>query len=233
MDKLPLKIAGEITLSESPGTSLKKWREIFGVTQTELADHLGVTSSTISDYESNRRESPGTGIIQRFVKAIIEIDKQKGGWTVKRLSRDDDVEEPYELLSLTGSMSSKEFVEDIIDGEVVVGEEKLDKSKIYGCTLIDSLRAIVELPCDRFINIYGSTTERALIFQNVSMGRSPLVAVRVTELKPSLIVLHNVSEVDKVGKKIAKAEGVPLVKTILPMSKIKERISEFSPEDIQ
>jgi len=229
MEKLPLKIAGEITLSENPGASLKKWREIFDVTQTELADHLGVTSSTISDYESNRRASPGTNIIQRFVEAIIEIDRERGGWTVKKLSKDEEMEEPFEILSLTGSMDSKEFVEEVIDGEVVLGEEKLEESKIYGCTLIDSLRAIVELPCDQFINIYGSTTERALVFQNVSMGRSPLVAVRVTELKPSMIVLHNVNEVDKIGKKIAKAEGVPLVKTILPIDQIKERVEEFSP----
>ncbi len=231
MDKLPLKIAGEITLSENPGASLKKWREIFDVTQTDLADHLGVTSSTISDYESNRRKSPGTNIIQRFVEAIIEIDEKRGGWTVKKLKEDEELEEPYEILSLSGSMSSKEFIEDIIDGEIVLGEDKLEESTIYGCTFIDSLRAILELPCDRFINIYGSTTERALIFQNVSMGRSPLVAVRVTELKPSIIVLHNVQEVDKIGRKIAKAEGVPLVKTILPVDEIRERLSDYTPSD--
>lgn len=224
MEKLPLKIAGEITLSENPGASLKKWREIFDITQTDLAEHLGVTSSTISDYEANRRKSPGTNIIQRFVKALVDIDKERGGWTVKRLSENDEKEEPFELMGLTTPMKSKDFVKDIIDGEIITGEDKLEESKIYGCTFIDSLRAIVELPCNEFINIYGPTTERALIFMNVSMGRSPLVAVRVTELKPSLIVLHNIKEVDKVAVKISEVEGVPLVRTILPIDEIKSRI---------
>lgn len=227
MEKLPLKIAGEITLSKNPGASLKKWREIFDITQTELADQLGVTSSTVSDYESNRRESPGINVIQRFVNALMTIDKEKGGWTVKRLEGDEEVEKPYSILNLPTPMDSKEFAEEILDGEVLTNKEKLGNSKIYGCTFIDSLRAIVELPCNEFINIYGSTTERALLFTNVSIGRSPLVAVRVTELKPSMIVLHNLKDVDKIAMKISKVEEVPLVRTILPIEEIKERISSL------
>lgn len=227
MEKLPLKIAGEITLSKNPGASLKKWREIFDITQTELADHLDVTPSTISDYESNRRESPGINIIQRFVNALVEIDEEKGGWTVKRLKGDEEAEKPYKIMDLSKSLNSKEFAEEILDGEILTNEDKLENSKIYGCTFIDSLRAVVELPCSEFINIYGSTTERALLFTNVSMGRSPLVAVRVTELKPSLIVLHNLKDVDKVAMKISEVEEVPLVRTILPIEEIKERMNSI------
>ncbi len=227
MEKLPLKIAGEITLSQNPGASLKKWREIFDVTQTELADHLDVTSSTISDYESNRRKSPGINVIQRFIEALIEIDEEKGGWTIKRLKDGEEADKPYEMASLPSPMNSKEFVDEILDGEILTKEDKLEESKIYGTTFIDSLRAIVELPCDEFINIYGSTTERALLFTNVSMGRSPMVAVRVTELKPSLIVLHNIKDVDKIAMKISKVEDVPLVKTILPIEEIKDRVNSF------
>lgn len=226
MDKLSLKIAGEITLSEKPGASLKKWREIFGVTQTELADQLGVTSSTISDYEANRRKSPGTHIIRRFIKNLIEIDKEKGGWTIKKLREKGEQEEPFEIVDFATPMSSKKFVEEILDGEILTNKEKLEESKIYGCTFVDSIKAILELPCDEFINIYGSTTERALIFTHISMGRSPLVAVRVTDLKPSLLVLHNVQEVDGLALKISKVEGVPLAKTIIPIEEIKNKIKE-------
>ena len=59
MEQLAVTIAGEITLSKDPGGSMKKWREIFGISQTELADYLKVSSSTISDYEGGRRKSPG------------------------------------------------------------------------------------------------------------------------------------------------------------------------------
>ena len=59
MNKVKLEIAGEIALSEDPGATMKKWREIFTITQVELAKYLQITVSTISDYESNRRKSPG------------------------------------------------------------------------------------------------------------------------------------------------------------------------------
>ena len=59
-EELSRRIAGEITLSNDPGATLRKWRTDFDVSQTELADQLGVSSSVVSDYESGRRESPGS-----------------------------------------------------------------------------------------------------------------------------------------------------------------------------
>ena len=53
--ELAEKIAGEITLSEDPGATLRKWRTDFSVSQTDLAAELDVSSSVISDYESGRR----------------------------------------------------------------------------------------------------------------------------------------------------------------------------------
>ena len=64
MDETPTilakNIAGEVTLSINPNETLKKWREIFGLTQIEVAKQLGVSPSVISDYEAGRRKSPGT-----------------------------------------------------------------------------------------------------------------------------------------------------------------------------
>src|SRR5271169_6692998 len=87
MDELREKIAGEITLSDSPGSAMKKWREFFGITQMELATQIKVSTSTISDYESNRRMSPGVGVIKRFVDALFLIDKEGGGSVARSLSR--------------------------------------------------------------------------------------------------------------------------------------------------
>lgn len=78
MDELREKIAGEITLAESPGSAMKKWREFFGVTQVELAKQIKVSTSTISDYESNRRLSPGVGVIKRFVEAHLHHRRAEG-----------------------------------------------------------------------------------------------------------------------------------------------------------
>jgi putative transcriptional regulator len=222
MDELNLKIAGEITLSQNPGSSLKKWREIFGITQTELAKYLKVTPSTISDYEGNRRKSPGIQIIKRFVDAICEIDNQKGGWTVKKLKMPEKTE-IYQLVDFEASLPAIEFVKKI-EGKIITNEEVLKTKKLFGYTVVDSLRAILELPADEFIKIYGTTTERALIFTNVSMGRSPMVAIKVTNLKPSIVVLHNLSEVDKLAVKISEIEKIPIVTTVLPIEEIKKRV---------
>ena len=81
------RMAGEIALAESPGNVMRKWRELFGITQSELAAHIKVSASTISDYESNRRMSPGVGVIKRFVDALFQIDKERGGTVIGGLSR--------------------------------------------------------------------------------------------------------------------------------------------------
>src|SRR3989339_1398 len=88
MDKLAVTMAGEITLSRDPGGSMKKWREIFGISQTELAAHLKISSSTISDYEGGRRKSPGIGVIQRLVQGLLDMDGNRGGKVLKQLRKD-------------------------------------------------------------------------------------------------------------------------------------------------
>jgi putative transcriptional regulator len=222
MDELSLRIAGEITLSKSPGSSLKKWREIFGITQTELANYLKVTPSTISDYEGNRRKSPGIAVIKRFVDAICELDNRKGGLIAKKFQPSQKTE-IYELFDFEGSQLATDIVKKI-EGRIVTNEDLLKSKKIFGYTLVDSLRAILELHAEEFIKIYGTTTERALIFTNVSMGRSPMVAIKVTKLKPAMVVMHNLADVDRVAIKISEVEKIPLITTALSIDEIKKRL---------
>jgi len=42
MEKFAVKIAGEISLSDTPGKTMKKWREIFEITQADLGKHLTI-----------------------------------------------------------------------------------------------------------------------------------------------------------------------------------------------
>ncbi|UCF50783.1 MAG: helix-turn-helix domain-containing protein, partial [Thermoplasmatales archaeon] len=73
------KIAGEITLSPKPGQTIRKWRSIFGISQTDLASYLNLSPSVISDYESGRRKSPGIQTIKKIIEAFIDIDENHGG----------------------------------------------------------------------------------------------------------------------------------------------------------
>jgi len=213
------KICGEIVLSENSGETMKKWRHIFSVTQTELAKKLDISPSVISDYEANRR-NPGVSFLRRFVKALIDIDKEKGG---KILSKFVDILDlppaVIDIVEYSRSVEIDEFCK-VIDG-VRLNEFERD---VNGHTIIDSLGAIMRFSSYDFYRLFGLTTERALIFTKVTSGRSPMVAVRVSSLKPSTVVLHGVSKVDEIALKIANVEKIPLIKTDLEVSQIVENL---------
>ncbi len=231
MDKLSSIMAGEICLSKDPGGSMKKWREIFGVSQTELADHLKVSSSTISDYEGGRRESPGIGIVKRLVSALILIDEKRGGKVKKQLEKDfKPAKEIFGISEFFASVKGTVFLKKI-DGKIVANSSKLKETVIYGYTLIDSIKVILDIPVHEYMLLYGKTPERALIFQSVENGRSPMIAVKIgrfsTDMKPSIIVLHGVKNVDPIAIKIAESEKIPLVTSNKPIEAIKESLKEF------
>jgi putative transcriptional regulator len=231
MDKLSSIMAGEICLSKDPGGSMKKWREIFGVSQTELADYLKVSSSTISDYEGGRRESPGIGIVRRLVNALILIDEKRGGKVKKQLEKDfKPSKEIFGVHEFYASVKGTVFTKKI-DGKVVANPSRLKETSIYGYTLIDSLKVILDIPVHEYMQLYGKTPERALIFQSVENGRSPMIAVKIgrfsTDMKPSIIVLHGTKKVDSLAIKIAESEKIPLVTSSKPVNEIVDALKEF------
>jgi putative transcriptional regulator len=207
------RIAGEIVLSDNPGKTIQKWRNIFRVPQRKLAEEMGVMPSVISDYESGRRKSPGIKIIKKIVQTLIEIDERSGGNIIKYFSHF-----PSETVLSDAVIDLKEFVKPIpiaefcsaIKAEIVVRNDLSDRD-IYGYTIIDSLKAIVDLPPLEFVKLYGLTTERALIFTEIKRGRSPMVAIKVTNLRPGLVVYHGkVEKIDELAIRIAETEGIPV-----------------------
>jgi len=227
MEELKVKIAGEIALSSDVGSTLKKWREVFGISQTELSAHLGISSSTVSDYESNRRKSPGIGVIKRFVDALFELDAKRGGELVKRMKEAErQPQEFFEAYNFTKSIVVKDLAK-ALDAKVVACEEKIGTASVFGCTVLDSLKVILELPYDSFIKVYSTTSQRALLFTRVETGRSPLVAVRIAPIKPTAIILHDIEAVDKLAIKIAESEGIPLLTTRMPLDDIRKKLGEL------
>lgn len=82
--------------------------------------------------------------------------------------------------------------------------------------------------------LYGKTPNRALIFNHVENGRSPLIAVKVgrfsTDMKPSMIILHgdfSKKVVDPIAIKIAESEKIPLITTNLSIEDIIKKLSAF------
>ena len=234
MEKLPATIAGEICLSKDPGGSMKKWREIFGVTQTELADYLKISSSTLSDYEGGRRKSPGIGVIKRLVSTLIDMDKNRGGKIAKQLEKDfhpkEDIFDTHEFYA---AIKGTDFMKKI-GAECVANPSRLKETNIYGYTLIDSLKVILEVPVHEYMQLYGKTPERALLFRFVENGRSPLIAVKIgrfsTDMKPAMVVLHgnlSAKNIDPIAIKIAESEKIPLLVTKKPIEDIAAELAKY------
>ena len=230
-----MTIAGEITLSTDPGGSMKKWREIFAIHQTELAKYLKVSSSTISDYEGGRRRNPGIVVVSRLVAALIDLDNSRGGKVVKQLEKDfkQDEVKAFEGHEFASGIKAADMIKKI-EGTVICLPHRLKDEQIFGYTIIDSLKVILEVPVHEYMMLYGKTPNRALIFKHVENGRSPLIAVKVgrfsTDMRPSIIILHGdftKKDVDPIAIKIAESEKIPLITTAMPMDEIVKTLSDF------
>ena len=204
-------VIGEIVLSENSDTVIKKWRNIFKISQKSLAKELGITPSVISDYESGRRRSPGIKMVNRYVNALLKIDGLRGGGVIRSFSKETSQftvsSAIIDIKEFPSPMPINEFCRMTNSSLIVKGG--MDK-EIYGYTIIDSLKAITELPFTELVKMYGITTQRALIFTKTSTGKTPMVAIKLTNLHPGLVILHGLQEVNEVAKRIAEVENIPL-----------------------
>ncbi len=219
------KIAGEIVLSKKPGATMRKWREIFGISQQELAKFLGINSSVISDYESGRRKSPGVLMVNRFVNALIAIDESRGGETIKRFIPTYGEDAIIDIFDFPYSVSVTDFMKKI-DAKVLNPEVEYRRA-IYGYTILDSLKAILSFNSYDYFKVYGWSVDRALFFKKVKYGRSPMVAIRAHPLKPTAVIYINPEKVDELAIKLASLEGIPIAETFIEISEIKEKIREL------
>lgn len=214
-ENLSKRIAGEIVLSSDAGKIIQKWRNIFKIPQRRLADEMKIMPSVISDYENGRRKSPGIRVIKKIVEAMIRLDEKTGGKIIKEFSEYPtkavlsdaiiDIRE-FNVPMTVGSFCKK------INAKLVVRPD-LENNKLYGYTIIDSLKAIVDLPPLEMVKLYGYSSERALIFTKARSGRSSMVALKVTNLRPGLVVLQNSKEIDDLAKRIAETESIPIAST--------------------
>ncbi len=218
VDEFKQKIAGEITLSPDPGKTIRKWREEFGLSQHQLAEAMGVSHSVVSDYESGRRKSPGVNVIRKMVDAFIELDIQNGSTVISRYNPEYKLDCIISMDEFAGGVSFDTFLE-AIEGKNLNPDKVMAKS-IFGYTVVDSIKAILSLGSDDYLKIYGSNTERALMFTNVHYGRSPMIAVRAHPLTPAMVIYIQPEKVDPLAIKLARLEGIPLVTTELSVDEI-------------
>ncbi|MEM3404024.1 MAG: helix-turn-helix domain-containing protein [Nitrososphaeria archaeon] len=211
-DEILKRIVGDVVLSDNVGLALRSWREKLNVKQVELAKHLGISPAVLSDYESGRRSSPGTTFVKKYVKSLVDID-QKGNKILGKLDVPLSETAILAIGEYKQSIGAKQIVQ-ALDAEVLSGEELLNQ-QIHGYTVLDSIKTILTMSGLDFIKIFGFNSERVLVFTKVGLGRSPIVAVRVSQVKPRMVVLHGPKQVDPLAVEISKKDNIILCITRL------------------
>ncbi len=240
LQRLAETMAGEICLAENdPGSIMKRWRERFQISQKHLAKHLGVSPSVISDYESGRRKSPRVETIKRFVEGLIEMDAAGGGRVAMALEKLISPE-----IASDAILDSREFgvpvparlLVEKLDCKVLTHKSLLERD-IYGYTALDSVKAIVTLTPQQLLRLYGGTTQRVAILTNVSTGRSPMVAIKASQIgtsvavKPAVVILQGVKELDPLAVRIADSIHLPLcVSQIDSAETMVRELRQFDPK---
>ncbi len=218
------KIAGEVVLSPHPGRTLRKWREDFAISQRDLAKHLQTVPSVISDYEAERRASPGAAFIRRYVDGLLAVDADHGGKVGQRLGLRPHSDGILGMREFAVAIPLKALADRL--GARAVSRVDLHRD-IHGFTLLDAPRAILSIDASRFVEVYGWTTQRALIFSNVKYGRSPMVAIRAHPLKPAAVVFANPGRIDPLAVRLSEVENIPLLTTSLAAPAVLERLEEL------
>ncbi len=218
------KIAGEITVSNDPGGTIKKWRTLFEISQKDLAGHLEISTSVISDYEAGRRKSPGVGTVKKIIDGLLSIDESRGGIISRQFKAETGIEAIIGMGEFPQSMDVEEFCK-LIEGEIMNPDVGLQR-RMNGFTVIDSLKAITTLDSEDYMKVYGWSTERALLFTGVKHGRSPMIAVRAHPMKPAMVVYVRPENVDDLAIRLATLEKIILVVTDLSGNELLERFKE-------
>jgi putative transcriptional regulator len=218
------KIAGEITLSPKPGQTIRKWRGVFNISQTDLANYLNLSPSVISDYESGRRKSPGIQTIKKIIEAFIEIDDDRGGKIIHKYDSMIETQEGIlDIMEYPYTIVADKFIREI-EGNILTSSKIGLKKSVKGFTLVDSVKTIETINSGDYNRLYGWSTERAIIFTGIRYGRSPMIAIRVHPVKPTVVVYHRPGSVDSLAIKLADRENIPLVVTSLKLYDLKKKL---------
>jgi putative transcriptional regulator len=218
-------MAGEIVISEKPGDTLKKWRNIFKLSQKNLASLLNVKPSVVCDFEKGRRASPGIGTVRKFVEAMVEYDRAQGGKIMNSMFAKDGNSAVYDIREFnTGTPIAK--LAEQINGRILSGSREILERPIYGYTIVDSLKAITTF--NVFGDLYGWSNERAIFFSGVHYGRSPMIAIRAHPVKPRVVIYIKPKSIDKLATKLAEMERIVLITTDMDENEIVGVLKKFN-----
>ncbi len=141
---------------------------------------------------------------------MISIEEKRGGHILRRYNSgipsdalldikdyDHDISLEYILPKIRGKSCSKADL----------------KRNIRGYTMIDGIKAILQFSYAEYTKLYGWSSQRIIFITDVSIGRSPMIAIRAHPLKPAAVVYIKPENVDELAIKLSEIENIPLIKT--------------------
>ncbi|AAY81639.1 helix-turn-helix domain-containing protein [Sulfolobus acidocaldarius] len=227
IESLAKRIVGDIGFSDNPGSSMRKWRDIFHVSQGELARYLGISQSVIADYEKGRRK-PGVEFVKRFVLALVNIDIERGYNVINELIKGYTLMLPF--IDDLGDYNSPVSIDDIVmavDG--ILPNSSIPETSVFGWLITDSIKAITSLKGLEFYQLLNFMIGRVVIFTSVSTGRSPMIALKIAPIKPSIVVFHRPVRIDPLSLMLAERDNITIIiSTLKNVEDLKERIRRLN-----
>ena len=210
-------ILGDICANENYGVVMRKWRNIFNVSQAELAEELGVQPSVISDYEGQRRTSPGIVLIRNYVNALIRIGRKKDKNIINKIGA-------YSLSGKKG-LIAKDFEKElsiealgkILNAKIILDSENVSVKKcvFFYDNIIDTFTS---MSTSEFLNFMrGENT--AVVFTNVHSGRFPFIVLKLLSSTkkislPRFVVFQGETDsISKIVLRMAKNSGISIATT--------------------
>jgi putative transcriptional regulator len=142
--------------------------------------------------------------VRKYIEALVSLDEAQGR-VASRLLTPEKSSAILAISEFTHPIAASALLA-AVKGTVLAGDPT--RTSLYGYTVVDSIKTIYALSGYDFYRIFGATTERAIVFTKVGAGRSPLVAVRVSQLKPRMVIIHGPTQTDPLAIELARKEGL-------------------------
>jgi putative transcriptional regulator len=226
-------ILGDIAANENYGLVMKKWRELFNITQSRIAKELQIKQSVISDYENNRRKSPGIEFIRKYTQSLINIGKKERKKEYETIIEDLGLKKEVNKLfagEFKTKIGSKEVI-NLLNGTQILAQPSQSSFQNYLFFSDKITNIVTKQPSYKLLKDLKSKKETVYIFSHVRTGKVPLILLKMMSKlnrleMPKLIIFQSKGfKLSSFARKIAKNNNISIAVTREEKENIKKLLN--------
>lgn len=216
--KLIQIILGDIAANENYGLVMKKWRDLFNITQSRIAKELDIKQSVISDYENNRRRSPGIEFLRKYTISLVTVGKKEKKKEFESVIEDLGLKKEKKKLfvgEFEQAMACKKVLNLLKATQILSQPVQSDfKNYIFFSDKISNI--MTKQPSYKLLKNLNNKTETVFIFSNVKTGKVPLILLKMLsklnklEMPKLLIYQSNSFKLSSFARKLAKNNNISI-----------------------